>query len=290
MHARAFGRTTLPLILLLTSCFGDRVCFSQAISSPPAPQASAADPEVLFPAATTLATPAIQGVYRTARPERYRAFSGLGLEGHSGLGGIGFNAATPLTRRFSLRAGADFFSYSTTFKDQGARIQANLRMRTGHGTLDWFPFRNRFRLSPMVVFANNNRIFASYLIPPGSTIELNGQEYVSSSSDPLHGTGSIDFRKASPGFTVGFGNMNRRESHFSTQLDAGFYYVGQPSLKVDFSGSACYPGLPESIGCIPASSAPAFQQDLQAFIARNRHNLSYASFFPVFSAGVGYSF
>jgi hypothetical protein len=35
---------------------------------------------------------------------------------------------------------------------------------------------------------------------------------------------------------------------------------------------------------------PGFQKDLAAFIARNNHNLSYASFFPVFSAGLAYSF
>jgi hypothetical protein len=36
--------------------------------------------------------------------------------------------------------------------------------------------------------------------------------------------------------------------------------------------------------------SPGFQQDLAAFIARNNHNLSYASFFPVFSVGFGYAF
>jgi hypothetical protein len=33
-----------------------------------------------------------------------------------------------------------------------------------------------------------------------------------------------------------------------------------------------------------------FQRDLAAFIRRNNNNLSYASFFPVASFGVGYSF
>jgi hypothetical protein len=35
---------------------------------------------------------------------------------------------------------------------------------------------------------------------------------------------------------------------------------------------------------------PAFQQDLAAFIARTRNNLSYASYFPIVSMGVGYAF
>jgi hypothetical protein len=289
MHAGKFGRTTLIPILVWTLCLGDPVGRSQPTSDPTGAQTSATQ-EGLSLGTGTKVEPATRGAYRARTPEPYLPFSRIGAEGHSGLGGIGFNAATPLARHFSLRAGADFFSYDTTFKDQGARIQANLRMRTGHGNLDWFPFANRFRLSPMIVFANNNRVGATYLIPAGNTITLNGQDYVSSSSDPLHGAGSVDFRKASPGFTVGFGNVSRRAKHFSTQLEAGFYYVGQPSLKVSFSGSACYPGLPESIACLPASSDPVFQKDLNAFIVRNRHNLSYASIFPVFTVGVGYAF
>jgi hypothetical protein len=66
--------------------------------------------------------------------------------------------------------------------------------------------------------------------------------------------------------------------------------VGQPTLKVDFSGSACDPMYPESIGCQSVTQDSGFQKDLAAFITRNNHNLSYASFFPVFSSGFAYSF
>lgn len=289
MHAGTFGRTTLLPLLALALICTDQVICAQVASNQADAQVPAAGLDMGFAGGSKVAPPT-RGSYRAVMTEPDIPFSRIGVEGHAGLGGVGFNAATALARHFSLRAGADFFSYSTTFKDQGALIAANLRMRAGHGSLDWFPFANRFRLSPMIVFANNNRAVATYLIPAGNTITLNGQDYVSSAADPLHGSGSVDFRKTSPGLTVGFGNVSRREKHFSTQLDAGFYYVGQPSLKVSFSGSACYPGLPESFACIPASSDPVFQKDLAAFVARNRHNLSYASIFPVFSAGVGYAF
>jgi hypothetical protein len=66
--------------------------------------------------------------------------------------------------------------------------------------------------------------------------------------------------------------------------------VAQPELKVDFSGSACDPNYPPSVGCQSVTQDPGFQKDLAAFIARNNHNLSYASFFPIFSVGFGYSF
>jgi hypothetical protein len=44
------------------------------------------------------------------------------------------------------------------------------------------------------------------------------------------------------------------------------------------------------VGCESVDQDPGFQQNLTAFKARNDHNLSYASFFPIFSVGVGYRF
>jgi hypothetical protein len=224
-------------------------------------------------------------------PWTFRPFSRIGFDSHAGLGGIGFDVATPLSRRFNIRAGSDFFGYSTSFQDQGANVAVNLRMRSGHASLDWFPFGGRLRLSPLVVFANNNRAKATALIPAGSTITLNGQDYISSFTDPLHGGGSVDFRKASPGFTLGMGNViPRTRNHLSIPVEGGFYYVGQPGLKVSFTGSACDPTQPPAIGCESVDDDPEFQRDLAAFIARNNHNLSYASFFPIFSVGIGYAF
>jgi hypothetical protein len=196
-----------------------------------------------------------------------------------------------LAKKFNLRAGSDFFGYATSFQEEGANVAINLHMQSAHVSLDWFPFGGRIRLSPLMVFANNNRVLATALIPSGSDVSLNGQDYISSLADPMHGTGQIQFRKVSPGLTVGLGNLIPRSgSHFSAPIDAGFYYVGQPGLKVTFTGSACDPAYPQSIGCESVTQDAGFQQSLAAFIARNNHNLSYASFFPVFSVGFGYSF
>ena len=240
------------------------------------------------PAATAFVSLPPSGV---VRPKSFRPFTGIGIASHTGLAGVGFDVATPLSRKFNLRAGSDFFSYASTFQQQGANVAINLRMRSGHASLDWFPFGGRFRLSPQVVFANNNRLQATALIPSGSTVTLNGHDYISSFTDPLHGSGLIEFRKVSPGFTLGFGNIiPRTKSHFSIPVEMGFYYAGQPGLKVSFSGSACDPTQPPSIGCQSVDQDPGFQQNLSAFIARNNNNLSYASFFPIFSVGFGYAF
>ena len=226
-----------------------------------------------------------------ALPRDYPPFSGVGIGLYGGLGGAGVDLATPLARKFNVRAGAEYFSYSTTFQDQGANVAIQLRMQSGHASLDWLPFGNGFRLSPVVVFLNDNRTRATALVPPGSTITLNGQDYISSATDPLHGAGSIDFRKVSAGFTTGWGNIVPRTSrHFSFPVEAGFYYVGQPGLKVSFTGSACDPTQPLAIGCESVNQDAGFQQSLSQFIAHNNHNLSYATFLPIFRFGLGYSF
>lgn len=157
--------------------------------------------------------------------------------------------------------------------------------------LDWFPLGGRLRLSPQLVLGNNNRIRATVVIPSGSAVTLNGQDYISSYSDPLHGSGRVDFRKVSPGLSVGLGNLIPRDrGRLSIPVEVGFYYAGQPTLQLAFTGSACDPNYSPSAGCESVDQDPSFQQDLTAFKARNDHNLSYASFFPIFSVGVGYRF
>jgi hypothetical protein len=221
----------------------------------------------------------------------YRPFFGLGFATRFGLAGTGFDVATPLATRFNLRAGTDFFNYATTFQEEGANVGINLHLRSGHVALDWFPLGGHLRLSPQLVFGNNNRVLATAVIPSGSTITLNGQNYISSYTDPLRGSGRIDFRKVSPGFSLGLGNLIPRDrSRFSIPVEMGFYYAGQPSLQVVFTGSACDPNYPPSVGCQSVDQNPGFQQNLAAFKMRNNNNLSYASFFPIFSLGFGYRF
>jgi hypothetical protein len=225
----------------------------------------------------------------------FKPFSRVGFDWHAGLSGPGFDVATPLARRLNLRTGADFFHYSTSFQQQGAEVDIALHMLSAHTSVDWFPFNSGFHLSPQIVFGNNNRVLANAIIPAGSAITLNGQDYQSSSTDPLRGAGSIEFRRVSPGFTLGFGNLiprtNRHANgHLSFPTELGFYYVGQPRLKLSFTGSGCDPLVPAPLGCQSVTSDPGFQQNLDAFRSRMTHNLSYASFLPILYIGFGYSF
>jgi hypothetical protein len=215
----------------------------------------------------------------------------IGVAAEIGINGIGADVALAVTPHFNVRLGGQFFGYSDSFQEEGANINATLRLGGGRAAVDWFPFHNGFHVSPMLVFLNQTSVRATVIVPPGETISLDDGDYVSSQADPLHGNASIGVWKTSPGLTIGYGNIVPRSGkHFSFPVEAGFYYVGQPTLKVDFSGSACDPSEPQPLGCQPVQQDAGFQSDLAAFIRRNNNNLSYASFIPVLSFGVGYSF
>jgi hypothetical protein len=282
MKSHVFALSAFAIALVIPDSFAQTTALENtAFNTDPAPLRATESPS----AAGFVSRPPVP----RATTETYRPFSALGFATRVGFGGTGFDFATPLSTRFNLRAGGDFFSYGTNFQEQGANVGITLHLRTGHAALDWFPFRGHFRLSPQLVFSNNNRILATAVIPSGSTVTLSGQDYISSYTDPLHGSGRIDFKKVSPGLSFGFGNLIPRDrSHFSFPVELGFYYVGQPSLEVAFTGSACDPNYAPSTGCESVNQDSGFQQSLAAFKSRNENNLSYASFFPVFSVGFGY--
>jgi hypothetical protein len=215
----------------------------------------------------------------------------VAADAYVGLGGIGLDVSTTLSARWNLRAGSELLNASSSLAEEQADVTAHLELRSGHASLDWFPFGNCFRVSPLLNFANNNQLRATALIPAGNTITLNGSDYISSFKDPLHGSGSVDFRKVAPGLTAGFGNVIPRSGkHFSFPVEFGVYYVGQAGLKVSFTGSACDSTQPLGLGCQSVDNDSEFEQSLTAFRAQTNHNLSYASFFPVLSSGIGYRF
>jgi hypothetical protein len=150
MKARMFSSVAFVLVILVSSNRGTSQssagCGTQSASDSGAALLSCSGSDSSGEAgALPLATlPASSPVM----PKTLRLFSSVGIDAYAGVGGIGFDLAGPLARRFNVRAGSEFFGYSTTFQDQGATVAFHLRMRSGHASLDWFPFAGRFRLSP----------------------------------------------------------------------------------------------------------------------------------------------
>jgi hypothetical protein len=274
LHGQTVNVADLPAKTMFTSAYTSVSTSSSSSMSDPESDTTASGGSPSYPGANV------------ARHSRH-----IGVAAVVGISGIGGDVAVALAPHFNLRLGGQFFGYSNTFHEQGAIIDARLHTGGGKGSIDWFPFRNGFHVSPVVVFFNQTDVRATVLVPSGQTVSLGTGNYVSSNADPLHGSASVGVRKTAPGLVIGYGNIVPRSGkHFSFPVEAGFYYVGQPTLKVVFTGSACVPSLPQPLGCQSVDRDASFQKDLAAFIRRNNNNLSYASFLPILSFGVGYSF
>lgn len=219
---------------------------------------------------------------------RSERFSSVAIGVKVGALGAGVEAAVPVAQHFNLRAGSNFFSYSDTLTSSGVNYTANLNFRSAETSLDWFPWSRSFHISPGALVYNGNKITGNALIPAGESFTLNGTSYTSSASDPVHGSGSINFAKAAPKLTIGWGNLVPRNGHhFSFPTELGFAYVGDPKVALNFSGTVCDT---QYQGCESIAGDSTVQANIAAEQQKFAKDASYARFFPILSTGFAYRF
>ena len=230
------------------------------------------------------------GATRSAAASQSRAFPGIGVGAKVGLLGPGFEVAVPVARRFNVRAGGNFFSYTDSLTSNGIAYSANLRFRSVETSLDWFPWGGGFHISPGALIYNGNQVTGGANVPGGQTFTLNDQDYTSSVSDPVTGSGSLTFAKAAPKITVGWGNLvPRGERHFSFPFEAGFAYVGYPKFQLHLQGTACYmdQGTPY---CDSVATDSNIQSNLATQVQKINNDAAPARFYPILSQGFAVRF
>jgi hypothetical protein len=165
-----------------------------------------------------------------AQTESTKPFSRLGIAIKLSSLGPGIEAATPLSHRSNLRAGFNMFIYDRSFDSDGVTYTGELSLRSAEAHYDWFPFGGSFHLSPGVLIYNGNQVTANAFVPGGKTFTLDKTNYTSDPANPITGTGKLDFNKAGPMFTVGWGNLlPRNHRHYSVPFEVGFVYTGTPA-------------------------------------------------------------
>jgi hypothetical protein len=224
----------------------------------------------------------------SAQTESTPPFSRLGIGVKLSLLGVGVEAATPLSVRSNLRAGFNLFSYDRGFNEDGIAYAGQLRFRSVEAHYDWFPFRGNFHVSPGVLVYNGNQMTANAAVPGGNTFTLNNTSYTSDPADPVTGSGKVDFIKAGPMFTIGWGNLvPRNHRRFSLPVEFGFIYTGAPRTALSLQGGACDPS---EVNCLDVNSIPMFQANVQAEQNKLNKDLSALKFYPVISAGFAVNF
>lgn len=236
---------------------------------------------------TAAPAPAVRGGSIAPAAEYTRPFSRLAVGAKVGVLGVGVQAAVPLASRLNLSGGTNFFSYSDTLTIDGLHYNANLRLRSAEASLDWFPLGS-FHISPGALLYNGNQVTGNAAVPGGQYFTLNNVSYLSSTTDPVSGTGSLKFSKAAPKLTVGFGNMLPRNGrHFSVPVELGFAYQGDPKVLLDLKGTACDPN---GVVCQDVATSPQIQANIAGQAQKLHSDVSPARFFPIFSVGFAANF
>lgn len=211
---------------------------------------------------------------------------GIGVKA-SLLGG-GFEVAARVTHRTNVRAGMNFFSYSRTFHKDGVAYDGQLSFKTFETHYDFFPFAGSFHISPGLLAYVGDPITANAAVPGGQSFTLGGTAFISDPASPVTGSGKINFNRAAPMATIGWGNLvPRKESkHFSIPVELGVAFQGSPKATLNLTGNVCDSS---GINC-RAVSDPIVQAAIQSEQHKINNSMTLFKAYPIISIGLGYKF
>ena len=201
--------------------------------------------------------------------------------------GAGAEVGVSLSNRLNVRGGFNMFQYSRGFNHDGITYNGQLNLRSGEARLDWYPIGHTFHLSPGLLVYNGNGATATANVPGGSTFTLGGTTYSSDPTNPIAGTGKLDFVKAAPTAMFGFGNLVPQNRHFTYNFELGAVFQGSAHTKLNLTGNACDPS---GLNCVNAATDPTVQANVIAEQTKINNKLSPFKYYPVISFGFGYRF
>lgn len=220
-----------------------------------------------------------------AQAQRQSTF-GIGVK--ASLLGAGVEVAKAMSPRFNLRAGFNYFDYNRDLDKDGVRYAGNLTFQSIETRLDWFPFGGAFHLSPGVLVYNGTQVKADAMVAGGQTFTLNDVDYVSDAANPVHGTGKIEFLKAAPMVTVGWGNLVPRNGRrWSIPFELGVVFQGAPHMSLNLNGGACDA---TGVNCRSILSDPTVATNVNAERDRINREMSAFKVYPVMSIGFAFNF
>ena len=212
----------------------------------------------------------------------------VGIGAKASLLGGGFEVAARVTHRTNVRAGMNFFSYSRTFHKDGVAYDGQLSLKTFEAHYDFFPFAGSFHVSPGLLAYIGDPITANTSVPGGQSFTLGGNTFISDPAAPVTGNGKINFNRAAPLATIGWGNLvpRRASKHFSVPFEIGVGFQGTPKTTLNLTGNVCNsPG----INCRSVAD-PIVQAAIQSEQHKINNDLSPLKAYPILSIGLGYKF
>jgi hypothetical protein len=299
----------LPLLLLAATS----TLPGQSPSTPNSPAAvksAATTPAkpAANPAKAAADAKAAQIAARKARKAevQLKPFSAVAFGGGMSLMGVNLQAATNVNRYLNLRGSGNFFNYTANnISTNGFDLTGKVNMATAGVSLDYYPIpRMGFRVSPGMLFYNQNGISATASPAVGTSFSLNGQDFYSEAGTPLTVTANLGLNTHKQAFTLttGWGNMIPRKrkdllfGHLSFPFEIGAAFTGVPTLDMTLKGGICtqLPGQ-TALTCdlmtdtTPNSVGALAQSQLNTQLTTWRKDLNPLQVYPIFSFGVAYS-
>lgn len=264
-----------------------------AAEAPAYSSSSVADASATAPAATEsyAAAASSSAAAQTVKTETStRPFSALGVGFKIGLGGVGFDVATPLAKRFNIRGGAGFFSYNINSTVNNEPVVGSLKLNNAEVMLDWFPFNGSFRLAGGTTVYDNTAVSGTVTVAGGQTIKIGNTTYTSNPANPINGTISAKLGgNVVPRFTLGWGNLAKRNGHFSFDTEFGIEITGTPTVNWAFGGQGCANTSGSSTNC-SSNYINIPQTDVSAQTASLQSDFNSFKVFPILNIGFGYKF
>lgn len=226
-------------------------------------------------------------------PSPMAPFSRFAFGGGISPMGINLQAATNLNRYMNARFVGNILNLSVNdISTSGFDVDAKLNMASAGASIDFYPFpRHGLRFSPGVLFYNTSEATGLFTAEGGTSFDLNGYTYYSSSSNPVKGNGVLNLHTQNPAFTLtaGWGNMiPRNGSHFSFPVEVGVAFIGSPDVAVNLtSGQVCDAN---GLNCVDVATDPDVQANLAEQVTKYKGDVDPLKTYPILSFGVAYSF
>jgi hypothetical protein len=201
----------------------------------------------------------------------------VGATADLGSTGVGFHVVVPMETYLNGRFGANYFRHDFDKTSNGVDYDIKGKLQTIDVLFDWYLNEgSSFHLTGGVLYNGNK--FNAKAKPNGlGGFTLNGHAYTAADVGLL--TGRIDYRKAAPYVGIGWGNALARTTGWTTNVDLGVFYQGNPNVKL------------ASVGCTTSDTVcKALASDVAAEALHLRNDVDSFKVYPVVRASVGYRF
>lgn len=199
----------------------------------------------------------------------------------AGTLGAGAELTLGIAPRLNARLGANAFNYSDRREASQIEYDAEARLRTATGLLDWYLLGGGFHLTGGLVY-NDSTVEGSSIAPPSGTYDIGGVPVPVSFVGTLDATAEFD--PIVPYAGIGWGNA------VAANRKVGFYV----DLGVVFQGKADVTLIPILPADSPINTTPIARQAFDILLRREEQHLEAEAadydYYPVLSFGLSYRF